>query len=134
MYSSGKYTEKLPCGGTLEVINQSWQVEYYFPGPDLRHNGEFFRIPGSSLEKYINALIANWTQFQALKAAIPYNGEFKTVGELGMCIQVGGYHEGVCLKSYHMPINTQTKLENVLASYRYALQRAPQVASLMEKL
>lgn len=134
MNRAGTYTETLPCGGKLEVTKQSWQIEYYLPGPDRRHNGEFLRIQGSSLEKYIDALMANWTDFQTLKAAIPSGGEFNKEGKLGMSIRVGGYHEGVCLKSYHMPVNTQAGFEKILAGYRYALQRAPQVAAFLQKL
>lgn len=131
---AGKYTERLPCGGTLEVTNYSWEIEYYFPGPDRRHSGEIVRIQGSSLEKYIDALIVNWSDYKTLKATIPHGGQFTKHGKLGMSIHVGGYNEGICLRSYHMPINTEAGLENIITSYRYALLRAPQVAALLEKL
>lgn len=38
----GKYVETLSSGGELVVTESSWEISYYFPGPDLRYRGTFF--------------------------------------------------------------------------------------------
>ena len=134
MNATGTYEEKLPCGGTLQVENTSWNIQYYFSGPDLRYNGTFITVQGTEVPKYIKAFEANWKEFQRLKTSVPKGGEFSTSGKAGMTIRVGKWDEGVCLQSYHMPINTQAQLDRVIQSYQYALRRAPQIIEFLTKL
>ena len=65
---SGEYSESLPCGGKLIVRPRSWTIQYYFPGPDLRHRGEFKHIDGASIDKYIVAFRAAWQEYLKLQA------------------------------------------------------------------
>ena len=65
------------------------------------------------------------------KNSIPKGGEFTKNGKMGMSIRIGGYWEGVCLRSIYMPIKSIEHLTKVIDSYRYAEQRAPQVQQLL---
>lgn len=53
---------------------------------------------------------------------------------MNMSIHVGGYWDGVCIRSYHMPINTLEKLERIVHDYQYALKRALQIRSMLVDL
>lgn len=50
-----------------------------------------------------------------------------------MSIRIG-FAEGVCLKSYHMPIKSRQKLEQVILDYLYAKERAKQLQSILKTL
>lgn len=99
-----------------------------------RYNGTFVDFPGAEVESYIVAFEENWREFQQLRATIPAGGEFQRPGKQGMPIRVGGYFEGVCLRSYHMPIRTEQELQRVVSGYRYALGRTSDVQALLHRL
>ncbi len=130
----GTYEESLPCGGKLKVYKTSWEISYYFPGPDLRYNGTFVQVPGRRVEEYIDAFNENWLEYERLKSSVPKGGAFSKVGKLGMTIGVGGFPQGVCISSYHMPISSVEQLERVTASYRYAEERAPKIQAFLASL
>lgn len=132
--SKGTYEEPLPCGGKLKVTKTSWEIFYYFSGPDMRYNGTFVSVPGRSIEQYISAFNENWVEYEQLKMALPKGGEFSKLGRMGMTIRIGNFAQGVCIQSYHMPISTVQQLEKVIGSYRYAAQRAPQIQSFLASL
>ena len=64
---------------------------------------------------------------------IPAGGIFETNGLMGMSIRIG-WAEGVCLKSYHMPINSETKLNQVIKDYNYAKERALKLQEMLRLL
>lgn len=130
----GTYQEELSCGGTLKVHKNSWEISYYFPGVDLRHNGTFVSIPGSSINDYILAFKENWADYEKLKLAIPSGGEFTKPGKLGMSIRIGKFQEGVCLRSYHMPISSEKQLKSIIKSYDYASERAVKIQGVLADL
>ncbi|MDN6321634.1 MAG: hypothetical protein ACTHZY_07520 [Halomonas sp.] len=132
--STGTYEEPLPCGGKLKVTKTSWEISYYFSGPDMRYNGTFVSVPGGSIEKYISAFSENWKEYEQLKSSIPSDGEFSKLGKMGMDIRIGNFAQGVCIKSYHMPIDTRQQLEKVISGYRYAAQRAPKIQEFLANL
>lgn len=132
--SSGHYEEILPCNGKLKIKKNSWEISYYFSGPDMRYNGTFVSIPGNLIEAYISALNENWADYEQLKLAIPNGGEFKKIGKLGMNIRIGSFAQGVCLESYHMPINSKRQLDETIEAYRYAANRAPQIQNFLANL
>lgn len=123
MAASGTYTEQLPCGGKLTVKHGSWSIEYYFPGPDRRYNGDFVRIPGSEVAEYVAAFEENWAEYERLKTTVPVGGTFEKPGRKSMVIRVGGYWPGVSIRNYHMAMSSRQQLEKVLGGYRYALER-----------
>ena len=132
--STGKYEEELPCGGKLVVEKNYWKISYYFSGPDLRYSGAFFAISGRDVSGYINAYLKNWQTFNDLFNQIPAGSELTKKGERDMNIRIGGFNEGVCLHSYHMPIRTEKELANVLESYVYAQDRAPKIQEFLSVL
>lgn len=132
--SVGTYEEPLVCGGKLKVTKASWEITYYFSGPDLRYNGEFVSIAGNSVEQYISAFQENWAEYKKLMETIPKGGEFSKGGKMGMSIRIGNFAQGVCVKSYHMPISSEQQLEKVISGYRYAVQRAPQIQQFLASL
>lgn len=134
MDGKGTYSEKLACGGTLEVTAHGFRIHYYFPGPDLRHNGTFVDVPGEHIQDYIDAFVANWKKYGKLTDSIPKGGEFQKEGDMGMSIRIGKYYNGVYLKTYHMPIRSVEELREVIATYRYAQKRATQVQAMLRHL
>lgn len=134
MTSTGTYEEHLPCGGRLKISKTDWEILYYFPGPDLRHNGTFKNIPGSLIDQYIQAYQDNWQEYVQLKSAIPSGGDFSKTGKCGMTIRIGNFAQGVCLQSYHMAVSSEEQLKKVLDGYRYGAQRAVQVQEFLRAL
>ena len=132
--STGFYEETLSCGGKLKVKKESWEINYYFPGPDLRHNGVFVVVPEAHIESYISAFRDNWEDFEKLKSSIPIGGEFTKEGKMGMMLRIGKFAQGVCLRSYHMPINSKSYLESVINSYNYASKRAKAVQQFLASI
>ncbi len=68
------------------------------------------------------------------KASMPKDGEFSKTGEMGMSIRIGGFAEGVCLRSYHMAIKTEEGIQGIIDSYRYAVRMAPQIQQFLASL
>ena len=134
MAAAGTYSEKLPCGGTLEVTENDFRIRYYFPGPDNRHKGTFVDVGGWEIEAYITAFKENWDEYQRLKATIPAGGEFQKAGKKGMQIRIGAYNEGVCIQSYHMPLQTLASMQRVIESYRYAAEKANLAMTMIRSL
>lgn len=130
---NGQYSEKLSSGGELVISTQSWYIKYYFSGPDLRYNGTFVTINGNEIDKYIQAWKNNFDKYLLLKETIPKGGKFDTAGEMGMSIRIG-WSEGVCLKSYHMPISSEAKLQQVISDYKYAKKRALKLQEILNNL
>lgn len=130
---NGQYSEKLKSGGELVVSDSSWHIRYYFSGPDLRYNGTFVTINGDEIDKYIQAWKNNFEKYLLLKETIPAGGKFDTAGDMGMSIRIG-WAEGVCLRSYHMPIGTREKLAQVISDYQYAKERAIKLQNMLKNL
>jgi hypothetical protein len=125
--AEGTFESTLPCGGTLRIFKSNWEIRYYFPGPDRRYNGTFVTIPGNLIEQYIAAYEDNWEEYQQLKRTIPAGGEFSKPAKMGMSIRIGGFFQGVCLKSYHMPVASRGHLDRILDGYREATRRVNEV-------
>lgn len=130
----GMYSEKLKTGGELKVSSNGWSIEYYFRGPDLRYNGTFVSIRGECINQYIDAWKDNFKKYHELKKSIPSGGSFEASGDMSMSIRIGGFAEGVCLHSYHMPIRTEQQLNDVINDYEYARTRSLQILSLFQNL
>lgn len=130
----GEYTEELALGGKLNVTKSSWHIEYYFPGPDLRYNGEFIRIPGASVDSYISAFEAAWAEYKQLKTTLPAGGQFSKTGRNGVYIRVGGYSPGVSLHSYRAMVSSDSDLSILVKTYEGARQRAAAVQAALASL
>lgn len=130
---SGEYIEKLKSGGELVVSAHRWSIKYYFSGPDLRYNGTFITVNGNEIDQYIYAWQYNYAKYLQMKNTIPPGGSFEISGEMGMSIRIG-FAEGVCIHSYHMPIDSQEKLEEVISDYKYAKSRAIKLQEILKSI
>ena len=130
----GEYKEVLPFGqGNLIVTKNNFQIQFYFPGPDMRHNGTFLNINRNEIKEYIKSYNENWKKYIELKKMKSELGkEFTTSGKLGMNIKVGGWNEGVCITSYHLPINTENELKKLISSFQWAEERGKQIMSFLK--
>jgi hypothetical protein len=128
---NGSYSENLKTGGKLKVNKTNWSIQYYFSGPDLRYNGTFIAIPGIQIDEYINAWSKNFYKYIELKKTIPSGGTYETNGLMKMTIRIGGAFDGVCLHSYHMPIRTQSDLDEILRDYKYASKQAEKITEML---
>ena len=130
LHITGTYTEKLPTGGELQISRNSWLIQYYFPGPDRRYNGTFVRIQGKDIDQYISAWKTNLAKYFELRKSVPGNGSFHTSGAMGMTIGVGGFWDGVSLRSYHMRVRTEQEVDKIIEDYQYAKKRASQLIQI----
>jgi hypothetical protein len=69
-----------------------------------------------------------------VKSCFKQQGEFSSKVELDMYIRIGGYNEGVCIDFYHMPINNQDKLNNLIDDYRQAKERANELMRMLQSI
>ena len=134
LFMSGEYVEKLSTGGELHIAINSWHIRYYFQGPDLRYNGTFVYVYDKEIDAYMEAWKENYKKYVQLKTSIPSNGQFETQGLKGMSIRIGGFHEGVCIKSYHMPINNEMKINEIINEYKSAKEKALKVQNMLRLL
>ena len=108
----------------------SWSISYYFPGPDSRYNGTFLSIHSTEIDAYIDAWKENFNKYLQLKQVLPSGGNADYSGKMGMSIRFG-WTEGVCIKSYNMPIRTQEELNLVIQDYESAKLKAAQIQKLL---
>jgi hypothetical protein len=129
----GQYEEKLPFGkGTLVVSKTGFFIHFYFPGPDARYKGTSISIRQYDINGYINAYRQNWQTYLELKESFKYgNKELTLKGEKGMTINVGGHFNGVCIDVCHLPISSESELNNIINSLRGAERRGIEI---MEQL
>lgn len=126
---NGVYSEELKTGGELKIEGKSWSIQYYFPGPDRRYNGTFVTIRGQDLDRYINAWRSNLKKYYELSRTVEKGKQFQMIGDMNMTIGVGGYLEGVYLRSYHMRARTPKEVDEIIKDYEYARIRAEQIIS-----
>ena len=50
-----------------------------------------------------------------------------------MSIRIGGFNEGVCLQSYHLPIKTQAELSEVIDDYEGAKKKAALIQRILRR-
>lgn len=132
----GEYKETLPFGvGDLVVTKKKFVIKFYFPGPDLRFNGTLFTVEGKEIDRYIDAYERNWVKYVDLKKMrSQLGGEFKTIGEQSMNIFVGGFFDGICITSYHMPIKEKTQLDRFVDSLKWAKDRGIEIQKILMSL
>lgn len=66
-----RYIEPLSSGGELIVTADEWFVQFYFSGPDLRHNGQFVTIPSEKIDTYIEAFKENFLKLKNCRNQYP---------------------------------------------------------------
>lgn len=131
-----RYEEDLPFSkGKLVVDEDSFKIQYYFSGPDLRYSGSLITISESEIGEYINAYKQNWTKFQKLKSMEDDLGDnFSTSGVLRMGIRIGLYNEGVCIDSYNMPLKTESEINQIIEAFEWAKDKGPKIIAFLSSI
>lgn len=127
----GEYSENLSHGGKLKVTITSWHIYYYFPGPDGRYSGTSVIIYDKEIDLFISAWKNNFNKYRQLKEVIPQGGNSEYPGKMGMSIRFG-FCEGVCIKSYHLPIKTQKELDSIISEYTDVKLKALQIQQVLK--
>jgi len=128
----GQYKEELPSGGTFTINDgKGWNISYYTPGPDRRYNGHYYTLYGDEIDKYINAWKENFKKYVDMKSVFKANGTYSTIGLCNMCINIGGYHDGVSLDLWQKPVNQKKEIEQIIADYEDVKSRAPTLMKMM---
>ena len=133
---NGEYKEELPFGkGQLIVTKNNYHIQFYFQGPDLRYNGTFIRINSSEIDTYIRAYQDNWEKFKEMSSMQKkLGGELNANGKLNMRINVGGWANGVCIESYHMPLSSEKQIKSIIDSFNWAKNRGPEIKRFLKSL
>ncbi len=127
----GEYSEKLQNEGELKVKANSWKICYYFSGPDSRYNSTLVYVYDKEIDSYITAWKNNFTKYQQLKNILPQGGNTVYPGEKGMSIRFG-FHEGVCIRDYHLPIKTQEQLDAIIKEYELVKFKAVHIQKILK--
>lgn len=130
----GHYQENLADGGKLRVFANRWEIEYYFPGPDLRHKGTFVRFADREIENLIDEYRAAYQKWKDLKQSAIKGTELTLPASAHLTVRVGGYLDGVCLAIRHDPVNNDSKLQQKVDSYVLALERAPKIQEMLRHI
>lgn len=133
----GEYKEKLESGGSLVVNDKDWFIEYYFPGPDLRYNGSFVRIPSKSIDKYIEAWKNNFATYVKLKELLNLDkdSKFQQSGEEGMIIRIGGIAEGVFIANgWTMNVTKKERIDKIINDYENSKERAIEIQKMLKTI
>jgi len=132
----GEYKERLPFGmGDLIVTKSDFHIQFYFSGPDLRYNGTLIRINKSQIDIYIKAYENNWRKYEELQNLKDLLGnEFTVVGEMNMQISIGGWKNGICIDSYHLPLNTEKDIKQLIESFLWAKEKGQEVMKFLESI
>ena len=118
----------------MVVTGDKWYIRYYFPGPDLRYNGDFFLIDSSKIDMYILAWKNNFDKYLQLKKSLSLEGTYAIKGEAGMIIRIGGWRDGVCISGWHMNINEQSKINGIITDYQHCKVKAPAIQEILKSL
>lgn len=130
---NGEYKEKLPFGtGDLIVTRNTFYIQFYFSGPDLRYNGTLIKINKDEIDLYIKAYEENWKKYEELQNfKDKFGGEFTTVGQMNMQITIGGCRSGVCIDSYHLPLRSEIEIRSLIDSFNWAKNKGSEIMNFL---
>lgn len=133
---SGEYVE--PFYGQhskLHIRPHSADIQFYFPGPDLRYNGTFFQITENEIDAYIQAYKINWLKAKELyeKAQELPNTELKITGEKNMEIWATNKYFTIYLHKYHLPIATEKEYKDIINQLHIAKLRIEEIRQKLFK-
>lgn len=99
----------------LIVTPTNWEVSFYFPGPDLRHNGTFWSIPSSKVDQYIRAQLKNWEKFLSLKSNFEKEQSVEINAEMDVKIRINSYQgSGITVNGFDGFIGNQNTFEQFI--------------------
>lgn len=100
--NDGAYSKKILYRGTLNVSQHRWWIYYYFPEPDLRHNGDAVAIRRPQFGAYTSAFKENYAKYEEMIETIPSRAELQMNGKMDMTIRVNDYFNGVSSTEYQL--------------------------------
>lgn len=127
---SGEYVEGFyGLHSHLHISAHHADIQFYFPGPDLRYNGTFFRIPEAEIDNYIKAYELNWQKALELhqKAQELPCTVLKISGEKGMNIEASQNSFTIYLHQYHLPIRSEEQYIEITQKLRIAKLRIEEI-------
>lgn len=122
MFSS-PYYEKLPCGGTLTIIEDKWFIEYSFLPLNINSGNISIIIKSTDIDNHLIALHDNLELFKSLEHKCN-ECIFGIPASMNMTINVHGPSKGVCLEGYYRPIFSDRQFNLVKKSFIYAKEKA----------
>lgn len=133
-HMNGEYKEKLPFGqGDLIVTKNNFYIQFYFSGADMRYSGTFLKIDSNKIDSYIIAYKNNWNKYKELNdIKTKLGNEFFLTGELGMKISIGGWINGICIDNYHMPLDSEKKINDIIDSFSWAKEKGPEIMNFLK--
>lgn len=127
-----QYREGLSYGGELFVNPESWGIHYYFPGIDLRHNGESKNIAENEVSKYIQDWRTALAKAKELVKIIPAGGSYRTsVGGIEISIGGGKYFLGY---NWRMKLSSEGEVEKLISEYEDCIKKADEIQSLLKNI
>lgn len=127
---SGEYVENFyGPHSKLHIRANSAEIQFYFPGPDLRYNGTFFTIHDYEIDDYIRAYRANWIKAKELyeKAKELPGTTLRLSGERKMNIEATQNYFTIYLHQYHLPIKTEEGYQNIVEQLQIAKLRIEEI-------
>jgi hypothetical protein len=124
--SSWEFKQSLPAlQANLTVRPSSWFIERYFPGPDLRYNGYFFRIGSLEVYDFAANLRKTWEKFQATRVRFAAESGLEVSGFGRSKIYLRHvFGTGITLDGHRGLISDNAKLESILNELESAPKRA----------
>lgn len=117
------YYEKLPCGGILTIVNDTWFIEYNFLNLDPNSGNISIVIKNTDIDNHLTALHDNLEIFKSIEH-ICDECIYGIPASMNMTINPHGLSKGVCLEGYYRPIASYSEFELVKKSLLYAKAKA----------
>lgn len=135
---NGIYNEKIKffSDATLVVDKTQFRLQFYYPGPDQRHNGNFEYINSNEIDMYIVALKSNYKKYKEFEA-INADGNISSYGKMGMyiCANRNQYGSGVTLSVHSRQyIKTDEQLAQAIESLEFVKERGMFVMKFMNRI
>jgi|LakMenEpi03Aug12_release.lakeMendotaPanAssembly.Ray.scaffolds.fasta_scaffold756478_1 hypothetical protein len=127
--SGWEITEKLPnFPATLHVNESKWWLSHYYPGPDARYNGYFFKLTDKQVPEYAENLRKSWEKFESIYPSLKSESGVTLAGYGGIEIYINSYGSGISIIKYHGRITNRETVK----SYLFDLEEAPKRANILQ--
>jgi len=113
---------------TLHVIRNRWWIEQYYPGPDFRYKGYWFKLDGDSVSEFIGDLEKSWRKFEIMYPELKNESGVQLSGFGGITIFINSMGSGISI------INNQDRIKDrdTVEAYIEDLKAAPKRAALIQ--
>lgn len=106
--------------GKLRIERSNFLIVFYFPGYDLRYNGDWNYIHENEIDKFIEATEKNWKRLTELKelAKSLKGTTLKEDGLMNMKLEVKDSDFALYIFQYNFPIRDENKLMQFLTKLK----------------